>query len=223
MATIMGLRSEREKLAQQKHQDLVNEMYQQAITKNLQEKTKLLPQELQLKMGQLSNQTRGALQKDLEFLHSIGYGPEQLQKYINSKMGDLGKYDEYVKGEEAAGREPKSYEKWDIARRRAGAMTIGHAAEKAGAIAEATAEARAEVKYLTGPDLRKDAVKVLTESNQLFMADDKEALIAAEMGKLLGQTFGPENVSPLLDVPGKGRGWKVRKKDGTTVWKGVSK
>jgi len=224
----MGYGLEQDKFVQQKHRDLVNEMYQQQIGAKLEAETKLLPKQMQLKLAQLSNQARGALQKDLEFLVRIGYDSKQLQKYINSKMGDLGKFDEYVKEEKAAGRTPKSYEVWDIARRRAGAMSIGQAADKAGATTGA--RKRAEMReYLLGPevldDARKQAMKEIADSPSVdwidATAEETEKALEDKMYKIITKKL--EAFSEFKKVePGRkdGKlGWIVTDSDGKEHWR----
>jgi len=243
MAAIMGLRSEGERLKLQKYRDVVNEMYQTDIGGKVRAETENLKPTINFKIGDQTipvtraeylklNQQRisamSALEKEYRFYVSQtrnkGETPMSLEEYKIQNNTWVEQYQFYAAQQLKAKKNIKPFEQWVKEQRRAGALSIGQAASKAGAVAGASAKARTEEKYL-GPDLRKDSVKLLQTSNRLFLTpdDEKEALIASEMEKLLGQTFGPENVSPLLDIPGKGRGWKIRKSDGTTVWKGISK
>jgi len=226
----MGLREARQRTEQQGRRDEVNEMYQaQQIEESRARTRKMMPkipykgtlvtEADYLKLRQLEVSEMGTLEKDLEGMRG-NYTESEIEDYRLSKMGDIGEYTKAV-----AGGYEGSFADYqnEIGQSRATRLSIGEKVETAGRTTVARAKATAEVKAL-GPDLYNQAVENLGFDYDL--EDDpeiKDKMLAGEMEKLLGQTFGPANVSPLLEIPGKGRGWKIRKSDGKTVWKGLSK
>ena len=242
MASIMGQRMQRAGLEQQTHRDLVNEMYMGSQMERMQVETErmrpkipatiggktiMLNQNDYLSLMQRRNSATTSLMKDygLHLAQAKAAGEEGMSwdEYQMQNNTWVEQYSFYAMQEEKAGRKPKDFSPWVKEQRRAGAPSIGYAAEKTGATTAARLEATAESEAL-GPELYNQAVKNL--GFQYELEDDpktRDEMLAGEMEKLLGQTFGPKNVSPLLEIPGKGRGFKIRKSDGKTVWKGISK
>jgi len=237
MASIMGLREARQRSEQQAHRDEMNEIYQQQQIEESRARTGRLTPNVPLKLPtgetinvtttdylkikQLQVSAMGTLEKDMNAMRASGnYTEEQIEDYRLSKMGDIGEYTKAV-----AGGYTKSFAEYqkEVGQARATKLSIGEKEEIAGKTTTARLKATAESEAL-GPELYNQAIKNLGFSYEL--EDDpkvKEEMLAKEMERLLGQTFGPKNVSPLLEIPGKGRGFKIRKSDGSTVWKGISK
>ena len=220
----MGLQLSREKLTQQKHRDVVNEMYQNAIMEKIKQETSMLPYNWLLDRMKLAASTKGALQKDIEFLADRGKSPEFINNYLNSKMGDIGKYDAYVRNQEANGLPIKPFGKWLTDLKKSGAMTIQQSVAKAVGTHEGLSDSDllGEKGYSSA---RKDAVKELA-SNIDYMTStpgsDEQKKILAEKTKEVYEAnlraqFGKENVKAgeRNGIPG----WAIKKRDGTVVWR----
>lgn len=230
MASIMGFRGEQAKLTQQKHRDLNNELYQAEWMKKTRAETQRLMPKIPykgtlvnesdyLKLAQLEVSMMGTLEKDLEGMRGK-YTASEIEDYRLSKMGDIGEYTKAVAG--GYEKDFPTYQK-EIGQSRATRISTGEVVDRAGKTTTARLKATAESEAL-GPELYNQAIENLGFSYELEENPEiKEKMLAGEMEKLLGQTFGPDNVSPLLEIPGKGRGFKIRKSDGKTVWKGISK
>ena len=230
MASIMGQRMQRAGLEQQTHRDLVNEMYNKVLMGKAEAETKRLEPTIPFKIGdestmvsrpeyiqlkKMEDSAKGTLQKEYEFYAGQTNNPMGIEDYMQSKNTWIQQYKYYAFQQMRMNNEIKTFDVWQKDQRRAGAMSIDYQAEKAGAVAGATAGARAEVKYL-GPDLRNDAIKNIPD---LFMYDteeEKETAIAGEMEKLLKATF--PGVERWTNDKGA-KGWMITKSDGTQVFK----
>lgn len=233
IASAMGLRGERERLRMQSYRDMVNEMYQKAIVDRMREETRLMEPRLQMQERRAEEAAKGALQKNYEFYKAQvkrqGGIPKGVEAFMRMNDPWVRRYKEYVR-QETLKTKPgemvvlEDFDTWYARHQREGRPTIPQEAERAGAITEARERAKTEEDVL-GPGLRNMAEEALQEADALFLAPEgeREGLITGRMEQILIDTFGPSNVSPLLDIPGKGRGWKVRRRDGSVVWKGISK
>lgn len=230
IATAMGLRMGREELAQRKHQDLVNEMYQKAIVDKITEETKRLRPSVphrfadgsiglvnvsdKLKLETLRISAMGSLEKDIAALEASGkYTPEQVEDYRLSKMGDIGEYEKAVS--QGYDKDFATFQK-EIGSSRATRISIGEKVETARRTAEEVGNVKSEQKAL-GPELRKDAIKNIEGQIDFMLAEgdaEKEPLIAAEMEKILIATFGSDKVVRWKLDDGT-LGWKVTRRDGT--------
>ena len=240
MASIMGQRAQRQGMEQQKHRDLVNEMYMESQMEKMQAETErmrptipykgtMVNQADYLKLKTLENSSTTALMKEYD-LHrkqakAVGEEPMSWDEYQLQNNTWTEQYNFYALQEDRAGRKAKEFSPWMKEQRKSSATRIstGEVVDRAGKTTAARLKATAESEAL-GADLYNQAVKNLGFSYELEEDPElRDKMLAGEMEKLLGQTFGPKNVSPLLEIPGKGRGFKIRKSDGKTVWKGISK
>jgi len=219
-------------MEQQKHRDLVNEMYNKTLMGKVEAETErmrpkipykgtLVNESDYLKISQLEISMMGTLEKEMEGMRGSGrYTESDVEDYRLSKMGDIGEYTKAKAG--GYTKDFPTYQK-EIGQSRATRISTGEVVDRAGKTTAARLKATAESEAL-GADLYNQAVKNLGFSYELEEDPElRDKMLAGEMEKLLGQTFGPKNVSPLLEIPGKGRGFKIRKSDGKTVWKGISK
>ena len=227
----MGLRVEDQKLKQQAYRDYVNSLYMQSIMGKLEEETRLLEPRMQLELYKTLVSARGALQKDVEYLRSLGKSESEIEDYISSKMGDIGEYEKYVRQKMLKNEKYMDFDAYlrSIGRSRATRISMG---EKI-ATRVGTEEALDETKALgsAGWDKAQKRVDEWTDSDEFFALSQKyindkdapEKIEKLKIGRLnveyelvLKSTFGDSNV-----VRGKqdGKyGWQVTKKDGTKIF-----
>lgn len=186
--------------------------------------------------------------------HPVTIGGETFQVGLDDlitfrKLGqqerttDIKNYANYVAQERVAGREPKSFEEYQVMLRREGATRIE--VDYAGRAADVR-KAQTEVDILGakgwGDAVKKAEEQVKDEYFHAWAAEDDVALrvykgddwnidkesearkaraVRSHYWTALRAHFGTENVSPLVDVEGKGWGWYVKDRSGKKIWRGV--
>ena len=207
----------------------VQNQYYKNLGDRVAEETRLMEPNLNLSQAKIGASLMGSLEKDTRFLSNLGLDGETIMDSILSKQGTIGEYAKYVDQEESAGREPLGLLDYIMQKRKSGAtrISIGEKIETAAGIRGATTDVD-----VLGKKGYEDAVAIAERSLKSSIdyqvatpgSDERKKLredaIASAYESVLRAQFGNENVSPLINVPGKGEGWKVRKSDGTTVWKG---
>ena len=242
MASIMGQRAQRQGMEQQKHRDLVNEMYMESQMEKMQAETermrrntphkfpdgstRLVSMPDKLKLEQLRISEMANLEKDMKYMRgSDRYTEEQIEDYRLSKMGDIGEYEKAVS--QGYGKNFDEFQK-ELGASRSIKLSIGEKAEIAGKTT--TARKRAEMKeYLLGPkvldDARTQAMKEIKDSPSVDWIDaspgEVEKALEDKMYKIITKKL--EAFSEFKKVePGRNNGklgWIITDKDDEEIWR----
>jgi len=233
----------REEFGQKKHQDVVNEMYQRAIAEKIGAETERLKPTMPIKIGgqtmmvsqpdylklkQLEVSAMGSLEKEYEYYKATTSTPMSLDDYMLQKNTWVQQYKYYAWQRIAQGLPVEEFDPWVKGQRRASAMSIDYAAEKAGATAGAGAQARSDVDVLGEKgysDARKQATTELGKSIDYRTADPEEQKkminerISSSYESMLKAQFGSENV--VAGQKNGNPGWAIKMKDGSVTWRSM--